>query len=257
MSILPKDKTKLTGSIQASKFIGPIDGSQITGITRDSISDLNDINVAGYELTGAFTDRTTGQSGANDIGTDVEYTNTMATNKEWLRFGFNTAQQVANDVQYWGETDPNFDQTKGLFGGLYMPEGVNSMFNFVQNNDYNSAQTTGDLKYNAATGSYNMTQLRPGDFCEFRFDFNLTPQIGNVTVETGLIWRTRDGYTFTLTGQPTYLGVETAQKTFLFRPIITAYLASYEDVYASALPAIRCTGPVFCQPLTTLFNVQR
>ena len=248
------NRTRFTNRIQAKEFIGDIDASQIKNL---SMGDISDLNVSGYEFTGAFTDRTTGQSGANDIGTDVEYTQAMATNKQWLRFGFNTAQQTANDVQYWGETSPDFDQTKGLFGGLYMPDNVNSMFNFVQDNDYNTASTTGNLQYNAATGSYNMSQLKPGDFCEFRFDFNLTPQIGNVTVETGLIWRTRDNFTFELTGQPTYLGVETAQKTFLFRPITTAYLASYEDVYASALPAIRCTGPVFCQPLTTLFNVQR
>lgn len=107
-----------------------------------------------------------------------------------------------------------------------------------------------------------MSECEVGDFCQFRFDFNLTPQFANTTVEVGLIWQNRDGsynstFTFTLTGEPLFYGSGTTGKTFLNRPIITAYLASEEDVKARALPAIRADQPVFVQPLTTLFTIGR
>jgi len=107
-----------------------------------------------------------------------------------------------------------------------------------------------------------MSELLTGDFCQFRFDFNATPQFANTTVEVGLIWQTRTAggvptFTFALTGEPIFYGSGTTGKTFLNRPIITAYIASLEDVNARALPAIRSDQPIFIQPLTTLFTVGR
>jgi hypothetical protein len=107
-----------------------------------------------------------------------------------------------------------------------------------------------------------MSECQVGDFCQFRFDFNLTPQFANTTVEVGLIWQTRDAannstFIFALTGEPLFYGTGTTGQTFLNRPIITAYLASAEDVNARALPAIRADQPVFIQPLTTLFTIGR
>ena len=90
----------------------------------------------------------------------------------------------------------------------------------------------------------------------------MTPQFANTTVEVGLIWATRDSsdnvtFTFALTGEPLFYGSGTTGRTFLNRPIITAYLASAEDVNARALPAIRADQPCFIQPLTSLFVVGR
>ena len=224
----------------------------------------------GYEFTGGFTDRTTGSAGASDIGTDVEYTQAMVDAQSFLRFGFDSARQIANDAPYWGDGPdageaPHSGTTDyqgvGLFSGHYMPEGVNNMFSFTDNTAYNAAATSGDLQYNAATGSYRMDELDVGDYCQFRFDFNLTPQEANTTVEVGLIWQTRDDadngtFTFFLAGQPIFFG-NSAGQTFLNRPSISAYLASAEDVNARALPAIRADRPVYCQPLTTLYTVTR
>jgi hypothetical protein len=243
----------------------PSQGS--TTINQTQIDKAN----GGYELTGGFIDRTTGQSGASDIGTDVSYTTAMAANKQWLRFGFSAAQQIANDAPYWGDgadsvEAPHAGTTdyigKGLFSGAYMPEGVNNMFAFDDATPYNDASTSGTLQYNAATGSYRMDELTVGDFCQFRFDFNVTPQIANTTLEVGLIWQTRDAsdnatFTFALTGEPVYFGEGSVRNTFLMRPMISAYLASAEDVNARALPAIRSDNPVFVQPLTTLYTVAR
>ena len=224
----------------------------------------------GYEFTGGFTDRTTGTAGASDLGTDVEYTAQMVSDESFLRFGFDSTRQIANDSPYWGDgADANEAphsgttdyQGVGLFSGYYMPEGVNNMFSFTDNTAYNAASTSGSLLYNAATGSYRMDELNVGDFCQFRFDFNLTPQEANTTVEVGLIWQTRDAldaetFTFFLAGEPIFFG-NSAGQTFLNRPMISAYLASVEDVNARALPCIRADRPVYCQPLTTLFTVSR
>lgn len=224
----------------------------------------------GYEFTGGFTDRTTGAAGASDIGTDVEYTQAMVDANSFLRFGFDSARQIANDAPYWadgvdGGEAPHAGTTDyqgvGLFSGFYMPAGVNNMFSFTDDTAYNAAATSGSLQYNAATGSYRMDELNVGDYCQFRFDFNLTPQEANTTVEVGLIWQTRDDadngtFTFFLAGQPIFFG-NAAGQTFLNRPTISAYLASAEDVNARALPAIRADRPVYCQPLTTLYTVTR
>ena len=225
----------------------------------------------GYEFTGGFTDRTTGLAGQSDIGTDVDYTAELAASDTWYRFGFNAANQITNDQPYWADSSNPLEaphsgttdyQGVGLFSGAYMPAGVNSLFNFTDNTAYNAAKTEGDLLYTAGTGSYNMSELNPGDLCLFRFDFNLTPTQSNTTVEVGLIWQTRDSddnetFTFALTGEPIFFGNNTASKTFLNRPIISAYLASQEDVNARALPAIRASQAVLVQPLTTLFTVVR
>lgn len=226
----------------------------------------------GQELTAGFTDRVSGTAGVSDIGNDVEYTQSMVDTGSWLRFGFNSARQTANDQPYWANSATNTDEAphsgttdyigKGLFSGAYMPSGVNNMFSFNDNTAYNAASTSGALQYNDATGSYRMDELDVGDDCQFRFDFNLTPQFANTTVEVGLIWATRDSsnnvtYTFALTGEPLFYGAGTTGKTFLNRPVITAYLASDEDVNARALPAIRSDQPIFIQPLTTLFTVGR
>ena len=151
----------------------------------------------GYEFTGGFTDRVFGQSGANDIGNDVEYTSAMVLTSQWLRFGFDSTRQLANDKPYWSRSSdveeapgaiygadagnlpgdysmdgsnayPDAYQGTGLFSGTYMPAEVTSMFNFTDNvtvqpdtnPGFNAASTSGDLQYNAATGSYNMSECK-------------------------------------------------------------------------------------------------
>ena len=200
----------------------------------------------GYEFTGAFVDRPTG----------FEYTQELASSETWKRFGFSTAQQVANDNEYWGETSSDFDQTKGVFGGLYMPNGFTDMFNFTDTS-VGAAVTTGNLKYTAANGSYDFSDGSPGMFGQIRFSYNVTPLVAGTTVETALIWHTRDAsdnvtFSFALTNQPITYDSNTVGRTLLSRVEMTAYFASDEDVNARALPAIRADNRIIIQPLSTL-----
>lgn len=216
---------------------------------------------AGYELTGGFAERTTGQSGANDLGTNVQYTQQQAEDGIWKRFGFSSAQQLANDVEYWGETRSGFDQSKGLMGGLNMPEGFTNMFLF-DDTALSAAVTTGNLKYTAANGSYDFSDCTQGDRVLVRFSFNVVPQVANTTLEVGLIFATRDEndnvtYTFPLTAQPIFYGTGAQGKAYLNRVEMSAYIASPEDINARALPAIRSDNQILIQPLTTLYTVVR
>ena len=217
----------------------------------------------GYELTGGFADRTTGTAGASDVGSNVLYTQDMVNASRWLRFGFDSAQQVTNDSAYWSNPTPAPTSGVGLFGGSYMPSGVTSMFDFGFNSSgYSDAVEVGSLQYTAADGSFDFSQCVAGDLALVRFDFNVLPQIANTTVEVGLIWQTRDAndsptFTFALTGDPLFFGTGTVGRTFLSRPLLSAYFASQEDVNARALLAVRADNPIQIQPLTTLTTIQR
>ena len=251
--------------------INPFTGN--LDVTVDNVALTQNITEAaqgGYEFTAGFTDRSTGNGGASDIGTNTEYTSVMAANDRWLRFGFSDARQIANDTPYWGD-GPDADEAPhsgttdyqgvGLFSGAYMPAGITNMFNFTENGTYNQAQESGDMQYTAANGSLDFTQCQVGDLASVRFDFNIVPQFPNTTVEVALIWATRDAndditFTFPLTTQPIFVTAG-AGEVFLCRPLITAYFASQEDVNARALPAIRSNQPVFIQPLTCLSTIRR
>jgi hypothetical protein len=215
----------------------------------------------GLEFTGGFEERTTGSSGANDLGSNVQYSAAQATDGIWKRFGFSVARQLANDVEYWGETNQDFDQTKGLFGGLHLPEGVDNLINY-SDTSHQAASTTGNLLFTEAAGSYDFTECKVGDRVQVRFSFNAVPQVANSTLEVGLIWATRDEndavtFTFPLTTQPIFFGTGSQGVAYLNRVEMSAYIASDEDLNARALPAIRCNNEILIQPLSTLVSIVR
>jgi hypothetical protein len=223
---------------------------------------------SGYEFTGGFTDRTSGQSGANDLGTNTQYTSQMASDKSWYRFGFDRTRQVANDIAYFPITDSNvFDQTKGLFGGQHMPTDITDLIDYEfddggDTGSYSDAVTSGSLKYNAATGSYDLSQCDVGDLVKIRFSFNAVPQVANSTLEVGLIFMTRDAsdqptFTFALTTQPVFYGTGSQGVAYLNRVEMSAYIASDEDRNARLLPAVRCNNEILIQPLSTLISIIR
>jgi len=225
----------------------------------DTLVDTDETSDGGYEFTGGFADR-------QNPGVPVSYTAQEASAGTWRRFGFTSAKQAEFDNEYWGETSPEFDQTKGLFGGLYLPATVDGLFSYDDTalsaaGSVSDAQF-GTVDYTAAGGSLDFSGCRAGDFLQFRFDFTITPQVQNTTVEICLIWATRDEddnvtFTFPLTGTPLFFGTGTVGKAYLNRPIITAYFASDEDVNARALPAIRADNQVLVEPLTCLTNISR
>ena len=219
---------------------------------------------SGQEFTGGFEDRTDGRSGENDLGTNFQYTTAQATAGQWNRFGFSASQQQINDVEYWGNTDPDFVQAKGLFGGLQMPSDVNNLFDF-SDDSFGAAATasqiaTHGVDFSAGNGSYDLSECRIGDWVNIRFSFNCVPQVANTTLEVGLIWATRDAndditYIFPLTTQPIFYGTGSQGVARLNRVQMTAYLASDEDLNARALPAIRADNEILIQPLTTLITI--
>ena len=222
---------------------------------------IDELATGGIEFTGGFEERTTGSSGANDLGSNVQYTTEQAASKTWKRFGFSRARQIANDVEYWGETDPNFDQSLGLFGGLYMPPNFTQLIDYEDTSNQ-AAVTTGDLKYTEAAGSYDVSGCQKGDRVNVRFSFNAVPQVANTILEVGLIWSTRDEndnvtFTFPLTSQPIFYSTGSQSTAYLNRVEMSAYIASDEDRNARALPAIRCNNEILIQPLSTLITVVR
>lgn len=234
-------------------------------------SEFNEINYYGpqkgfgYEYTAAFVDRTTGTAGVSASGTNVQYSTQQANSGVWLRFGFDPDAQVTNDQPYWSDPVPEEASGVGLFGGSYLPkEKVDSVFDFsYSGSNYTPAGTTSDGEpYTEASGSFDFTDLTPGSFLQVRFDFNVLPQVANTTVQVALIFQTRDAnddptHTFALTAQPVFFGVDAVGKTFLNRPILTAYYASEEDVNARALLAIKSNNLVQIQPLATLCIINK
>jgi hypothetical protein len=216
----------------------------------------------GYEFTGGFEDRVSGSAGSTDIGSTVSYTIEQAQEGIWRRFGFTRARHIANDQPYWTDPSPASATDVGLFGGSYMPNSVTNLYDFEVFDPNFSVESTGSLKYTAASGSLDFSQCKTGDLLLCRFDLNIIPQEPSTIVEVGLIWQTRasDGtptFTFSLTTQPITFGSTGVGETFLARPLISAYFASNEDIRAMALPAIRSNNQVRIEPLTLLTTIVR
>ena len=241
-----------------------------TDIPSSIITDVENAT-GGYEFTGGFADRLTGSSAVSDIGSNVSYTQAMADAGTFYRFGFDSVRQQANDTPYWGDgADVNEAphsgttdyQGVGLFSGAYMPSGVSSLVNFSEQTDYNTSTNLNGNIVTAADGSFDFTDCKVGDLVKIRFDFNIVPKLANTTVEVGMIWSTRDAndditFSFPLLTQPIFFGTGTVGKVYLNRPLVTAYLASQEDVNARALLCVRSDNQIDIQPLTTLITIER
>ena len=216
----------------------------------------------GYDRTSGFDEYQTGTEASQDPADYIEYTQELANSGTWKRFGITTAGNQARDNQWWGETNSNYDNTKGLFGGLTAPAGVDHFFDFSENTAFNNAQTTGSLKYTQALGSFSLKECQVGDLVLARFDFNVMPLVTNTTVEVALIYANRDSsdnvtFTFPLTITPFFYGSGSVGKGFLLRPTITAYMANQQDVNSRSLVAIKADNPILVNPIGVLFTIQR
>ena len=216
----------------------------------------------GYDRTSAFDEYQTGTEASQDPADYIEYTQELANSGTWKRFGITTAGNEARDGNWWGETNPNYDQDKGLFGGLTAPAGVDHFFDFSENTSFNNAQTTGSLKYTQALGSFSLKECQVGDLVLARFDLNIMPMVTNTTVEVALIYANRDAndnvtFTFPLTITPFTYGNGTVGRGYLLRPTITAYMANQQDVNSRSLLAIKADNPILVNPIGVLFTIQR
>lgn len=216
----------------------------------------------GYARSSAFDDFQTATEASQDPADYIEYTQELANTGTWKRFGITTAGNTARDGNWWGETNPNYDQSRGLFGGLTNPAGVDNLFDFSDNTVFNNAQTTGSLKYTQALGSFSLKECNVGDLVLARFDLNIMPMVTNTTVEVALIYANRDAsdnitFTFPLTITPYNYGSGTVGRGYLLRPTITAYMANDQDVNSRSLLAIKADNPILVNPIGVLFTIQR
>ena len=216
----------------------------------------------GYGRSSAFDEFQTATEASQDPADYIEYTQEYANTGTWKRFGITTAGNQARDGNWWGETNPNYDQSKGLFGGLTNPAGVQNFFDFSENTAFNNAQTTGSLKYTQALGSFSLKECNVGDLVLARFDLNIMPMVTNTTVEVALIYANRDAndnvtFTFPLTITPFTYGNGTVGRGYLLRPTITAYMANDQDVNSRSLLAIKADNPILVNPIGVLFTIQR
>ena len=241
--------------------------------TSDHIDNpILDEGIGGYELTGGFADRLTGASGVNEIGSNVDYTQTMAEANTHYRFGFDRDTQVLRDAPYWTDDPTDEDEAKGsgtfryidkgVFSGEYIPPTHSQLIDFSGHDTYNTSTTLSGLTVTTANGSFDFSDGRPGDLAKVRFDFNVVPKVPNTTLIPGLIWSTRDAnkaitFTFFLAGTPIFFDAAKVGKVTLCRPLLTGYFASKEDVRACALPAIKSDQAIYIQPLTTLVQIER
>ena len=212
----------------------------------------------GYDRTSAFVDYQTGTEASQDPADYIEYTQELADSDTWYRFGMTTEGNQARDGNWWGETNPQYDQSKGLFGGLTAPAGVDHFFDFSENTAFNNAQTSGSLKYTQALGPFSLKECQVGDLVLARFDFNVMPMVTNTTVQVALIYANRDEndaitFTFPLTITPFFYGSGSVGKGFLLRPTITAYMANQQDVNSRSLVAIKADNPILVNPIGVLF----
>ena len=216
----------------------------------------------GYERTLRFVDHQTETEASQDPSDYIEYTQELANSGTWKRLGITTSGTSGRDNDWWGETNPNYDNTKGLFGGLTNPAGVDHFFDFDDNTAFNNAKTTGSLKYTQAVGSFSLKDCQVGDLVLARFDLNIMPMVTNTTVEIALIYANRDSSDtitneFALTHTPLAYGSGTVGKGFLLRPTISAYIANDQDINSRSLLAIKADNPVLVNPIGVLFTIQR
>ncbi len=216
----------------------------------------------GYERTLRFVDHQTQTEASQDPSDYIVYTQELASSGTWRRLGITTSGNSGRDNDWWGETNPNYDNTKGLFGGLTNPAGVNKFFDFDDNTAFNNAKTTGSLKYTQAVGSFSLKDCQVGDLVLARFDLNIMPMVTNTTVEIALIYANRNSSDtitneFALTHTPLAYGSGTVGKGFLLRPTISAYIANDQDINSRSLLAIKADNPVRINPIGVLFTIQR
>ena len=222
-----------------------------TGLTSDDRAQMD----GGYEFTGGFLGKALPAQGNTPWSgvSSVVYTSDHVGSGTYLQFSLDAEVQAAYDNSYWTDPTPLATSGIGVFGGAYMPAGVTSMFDYSVTNNNSQGNYVGSLDF---------SQCLPGDLALVRFDFNVIPQIANTTIEVGLWWQTRDAddnvtFQFDLAAEPAFYGVGSVGKSFLNRPLISAYFASQEDVNALALPYIKSDNPVIIQPLTILATIQR
>ena len=258
VGVSPTDSTLTLASAAGFSVAGGraiLGGSEIISYT----------GVSGNNLTGVSRGLFGSSSGSHGISSTIHnsnfawdsnggysYTEADVSGGVWKKFELSRLVHLSSDIPYWSSPTPSNHIDKGIFGGLHLPRGTTKLI------DYTSSDWA-----DGSTGSLFFEQCKVGDFLNCRFDFEVIPQVANTNLQIGLTFATRNPETkevtfeFPLTTSPVFFGVGSVGQTFLLRPIITAYFASNEDLYALALPAVKSDNPIIIRPNAMLVNVVR
>ncbi len=216
---------------------------------------------SGYSHTGAFEGKPLSNNYVWESGVGINYSQTDVNNELYKVFSLDKSVHEAVDNPYWTTPAPTGKEGVGLFQGVNLPNGVNTLVDYEYDFDANYPSSTG-TGFEGSTGRIKLNDLQYGDQLRVRFDFNAIPQIANTTLEPALWYSNRNNndditFTFPLTTQPIFYGGGTVGNTYLNRVEISAWITSNEDVNALTLPAIKSDNPIIIQPLGLLITVIR
>ena len=225
-----------------------------SGVSPESLANAS----SGIEFTGGFAGKPLSNSYVWEAGVGINITQDDVDDGIFKTFSLDSSVQAAVDTPYWTDPTPADHTDKGVFGGSYLPSGVDKVF------DYTSvdSDTYEDGTNIATTGGFDFSQLSVGDKVEVRFDFNAIPQVANTTIEPAVWYKNRDAnnnvtFTFPLTAQPIFYGTGTVGETYLNRVNISIYIASQEDINSLSHLAIKSDNRIIIQPLSVLFTLVR
>lgn len=222
------------------------------------VSNSSPLSTSGIEFTGGFAGKPLTNNYVWEAGLGINITQADVTAERFKTFSMDSAVQNVVDTPYWTNPVPSDHTDKGVFGGSYLPEGVETVFDYTTVD----ADTYEDGTNVVTTGGLDFSQLQVGDKVEIRFDFNAIPQIANTTLQPAIWYKNRDEnnnvtFTFPLTAQPIFYGTGTVGKTYLNRIEMSVYVASQEDINAIAHFSMKSDNPIIIQPLSCLFTIVR
>lgn len=235
----------------------PIFGGSGSGGGSVSPSQLASAS-AGIEFTGGFAGKPLSNSYVWEPGVGIQITQQDVNDEIFKTFSLDSTVQVAVDTPYWSDPTPADHTGRGVFGGSYLPTGVDNVFDFstVDPDTYEDGSNV------TTTGTLDFSQLNVGDKVVARFDFNAIPQVSNTTIEPALWYKNRDAldnvtFTFPLTASPVFYGTGTVGNTYLNRVDISVYIASQQDINSISHFAIKADNQIIIQPLSVLLTVVR
>lgn len=213
---------------------------------------------SGIEFTGGFAGKPVSNSYVWEAGVGINISQADVDAGIYKTFSMDAAVQAAVDTPYWTDPVPADHTGVGVFGGSYLPNGVNGVFDFttVDPDTYEDGTNV------VTTGGFDFSGLSVGDKVEVRFDFNAIPQIANTTLQTAIWYKNRDAndnvtFTFPLTAQPVFYGTGTVGNTYLNRIEMSVYIASQEDINSLSHFAAKSDNPIIIQPLSCLVTIVR
>lgn len=213
---------------------------------------------SGIEFTGGFAGKPLSNSYVWEPGIGINITQADVSAGIYKTFSLDAAVQAQVDTPYWTDPTPEDHTGIGVFGGSYLPEGVDKIFDFttVDPDTYEDGTNV------VTTGGFDFSHLSVGDKVEVRFDFNAIPQIANTTMQTAIWYKNRDAndnvtFTFPLTAQPVFYGTGTVGETYLNRIEVSVYIASQEDINSLSHFAVKSDNPIIVQPLSCLATIVR